>query len=346
MEEMSLDDLRKTWRKHVANAGSVPEAQCYKNSMKEICQVLATAFAPSHDDEMIPWGSCGAVHHSMHSGPSQAEQGNNLQPPVPQPTYVHHELWPHSTTIVLPTSEQTVPYQMNKEQYMAMEEAYIQENNMAVAKWIAETQDATKKQDAEEQLDSTSVQSTEKTNETAATVTQVDEDSKKLSDSTSVAEAAAQAVATIETPSPPPTNEAIRSFYLHLIYEDRLTLFNNPAFLLVLAEQPVLSHNFFRFLIDYPFGTRYTDRYGSNANHGLIPFPVPFPPVPQDLPLGMYFDNRWALLNDPAWLWWVSTEFFIMASFWAEMSGRGGIGAMQRSKELTERPSRFHMAPF
>lgn len=331
----------------MANVGSLPEAQCYKDSMKEISQVLATAFAPSHEDQLIHYGSYGNIHQSMNIEPLQTEQENNLQPPEAELINVDHLLaiWPHSTTITLETYEQTGPEQMAEELRIANVEAKRQEKNQTVAKWVVETQDAME-QDADEQPNSASGQSTGKTSETSDTVTQAADDLKKLSDSKSVAEAAAQRVDTNEKPNPSPTIQAIRSLYLSLIYKDRLTLFNNTTFLLFLAEQPLLSHSFFRFLIDYPFGFEYLDRYGSNANHGLTPFPVPFLPVRRDLPLELYCDNFWALLNDPAWLWWVSTEERIMASFWAEMSSRGGIGAMQRRKESAEGASKFDMAPF
>ncbi|KAJ4396339.1 hypothetical protein N0V93_000558 [Gnomoniopsis smithogilvyi] len=308
--ELSLIEARKKWRMNVANAGSINDARCYKDNMQEICQSLSTAFDLT----------------------AQSQSTNSTQA----------------------ADEQTVFK-------VTIERDHRETAGSNTAEEVTETQNA-KMQDADEQPVSAMDQSNGETDEYLVTFAEPAEYFKTLSSSTSFAKSAAQDVATQAKLSSSPIIEAIRSpfallplepafsniraLYLHLLYHDRFTLLSSTSFLLFLSQQPQLSHTFLRYLIGHPFGIRYVHRDGSNANHGITPFQFPFLPVRRDLPLSLYFDNRWALLNDPAWLEWVSTEEFIMASFWTEMSFRGGLGAMRRRKEVSERASNFAMSPF
>lgn len=364
LEDMPLIETKKKWMKNVANMGSIPGAQCYKDNMQDICLCLTTAFAPSHDEDTIPFGSYEELNGSTHAEPPKAKQRIHSQARDPGSPRVDWTPEPHSTSTSPAKDEHTVFEQTTDEVDTEMMGTDIQKtSSLCSAERVTETQDP-EMQDADERpdSDSDSDKSHEKTDEASSTIIESTNDYEKLSDAVSVAEPPDQATTATGKPSSSPNIKVInrpfhsttpklaftetRALYLRLLYHDRFVLLSSSSFLLFLSQQPSLSHIFLRYLIDHGFGFRYVHRDGSNANHGVTPFWFPFPPVSRDLPLGLYFENRWTLLNDPSWLEWVNTEEFIMAAFWAEMSFRGGLGGMQRRKEVTERASRFKMSPF
>lgn len=315
--------VRRAWIKHVANTGSIPNAQCSNDAIQRICFSLSTAFCPSDELRIISSGNNESNKHV---------DGNNHKPDD------------------------------RAEDDVEMMDDLIQEvGEVNRENGGARTQDA-EMQDFDEQPASNSNQSNgEKIDKSSIIITESTKTVEGIPN-VSVADSAAQIVATMTKPNHPvafnivrpafyltplkPAFTPIRALYLDLLYQDRFILLSNSDFLLFLAEKPQLSHAFLRHLIHHPFGIRYTHRDGDNANHGITPFDDPFLPVDLSLPSHLFFENRWALLNDPAWLWRVSMEEFIMASFWAEMSFRGGLGVMKRRREVTERASDFAMAPF
>lgn len=342
MENMSLADVKKQWRVHVVSMGSIPDARCYKEHMKAICQALTTAFAPSDDPAVISRGEDSADGDVKDIEPTIPKQGNDAKSSDPE-----------STNGALAADEQIVLKQTAEKEDIVERGSKIRgDSNKAFAKGIAETQDA-EMQIVEEQSPSASKQSADKIDDATVTISEPADDTEKLSECASMAGSASDRVAVIELPSSSPAIEAVpppfyltplqptyaelRALFVDLLYNDRFVLLGSPPFLKFLTDQPQLSHSFLQYLIHHRFGIRYVHRDGGNANHGIVPFRFPFQPVRRDLPLSLYYDNRWALLNDSAWVEWASKEKVTTPWFWSELSSHGGLGVMQRRPGRGER---------
>lgn len=350
-------DVKKMWRKYVANTGSIPTSRCYENYTQKICQALATAFAPS-EDAALTFGNKFENYQKFQHQPATDNQEADRRFTDPQQANGSLAIQPQSNNNIPATVEQITPGQTTEDEDIKMAGTeMLGDNRVATAERVTETQDV-EMRGIDEQRASASDQSVEAT----VSITEAVHDTKDLVDPLTIAAPPEQTVPASNNPflapaaravRPPfysmplnPAHTELRALYLNLLYHDRFTLLSNPKYLLFLSEQPHLSHSFLRYLISHRFGMRYVHRDRGNANHGLVPFQFPFQPVRRDLPLRCYVDNRWALLNDPAWLEWVSREEFIMAAFWAEMSYRGGLGVLQRRKGVAERESIFAVAPF
>lgn len=361
---MSLNDIRKVWIRHLANTCSISSAQCSQEAIQKICQVLSEAFSPPDDLDTTP------SENNKSSGHAENNEANNHRAKANNTVSLESP----STNIQLlaqpqPASEfqamdgRNLPKDVIEEENVRMvhcnttKDSNVKMQNGDAGLWNTEMPGA------DEQPASSSGQANRvKIDKSSVAITEPTDKIEGISKDGSVVDSVVQPISTIGKPShsvglkvvPPPSYATrlklaytqVRALYLDLLYQDRFVLVNNPDFLLFLAEQPRVSHAFLSYLIHHPFGIRYANRDGSNADHGITPFVFPFLPVDLSLPTSLYFENRWALLNDPAWLWHVSMEEFLMASFWAEMSFRGGLGVMQRRREVTERPSKFAMAPF
>lgn len=364
MEEISLINARRVWIKNVANTGSIPNAQCYKDAIQQICLGLSIAFCPAEDLDDTSSGKNESNEATMNAeAKTYKSDNNNIQSPESQPTKMQVPAQPQPASSLHATDMHTLTKKTTTEDDIEMMDRHIQEDgNVNMENGDAKTRDA-EVQDADEHSASNSDQSNgKKVDKSSVIITGSAEIIKDIPKDASVTELAAQTTTSMNKLSHPTAFKIVhqplyltplklaytqvRALYLELLYQDRFILLNNPDFLLFLAEQPQLSHAFLRHLINHPFGIRYLHRDGSNANHGITPFAYPFLPVDPSLPSGLFFENRWALLNDPTWLCHVSMEEFIMASFWAEMSFRGGLGVMKRRREVTERASDFAMAPF
>lgn len=363
MEEISLSDVSRVWKKNVANAGSISNAQCYKDTIQQICLGLSIAFCPAEDLDFISSGKYESDEHAENADTNtQNAKDNSTQPPESQPTNTQLTTELQSASSQQAKDENACLKKGSLGEDVAVLDHGIQEDGGVKTYVDADTQDA-EMQDADEHSTNNSDQCNgEIVDKSSVTIKKPVDEIEGILEDASVVDLAAQTMMTMDKLSDPaafqivhlpfystplkPAYTQVRALYLDLLYQDRFILLNNPDFLLFLAEQPQLCHAFLRHLVNHPFGIRYLHRDGSNANHGITPFAYPFLPVDLSLPSGLFFENRWALLNDPAWLWKVSMEEFNMASFWVEMSFRGGLGVMQRRRGLLQRASDFAMSPF
>lgn len=363
MEEISLIDVRRVWIKNVAIAGSIPDAQCYKDAIQQICLGLSIGFCPPGDLDVISSGKNESNENAEDADANAHKAKDNSIPSLEsQPTNTQVPAQPQLANSLQAMDEHTSLKKDSVEEDVEMMVQDIREDGgVKMANEDAGTRN-TEMQDADEQPASNSNQSNGGKVDKNSVTTIESADTIKSNSNGSVVDLAGRAMTSMNNLSHPaafkiirqpfystplkPAYTQVRALYLDLLYQDRFIILNDPDFLLFLAEQPQLSHAFLQHLMNHPFGIRYVHRDGSNANHGITPFAYPFLPVDISLPSLLLFENRWALLNDPAWLWCVSMEEFIMASFWAEMGFRGGLGVMQRRREVTERASEFAMAPF
>lgn len=365
MDDVSLNDLGKVWIKHLANTGSTPDAQCSKDTVRKICQVLSTAFSPSDKLDVIPSGKNKSNGFTENDDSTKDRATANTIMLLDSPSTNNHLLaQPQSASSVQAKPEHTFPKNVVEEENIEMVDCDINKGgDLKMENGDAGIQDA-EIPDVDGQSISSAQSKRDKIDKRRIATIEPTDNIVSISKNTSGIDSATQPITNLDKLShpgafkivlPPCSSYAthlksaytpVRALYLDLFYQDRFVLLNLPAFLLFLAEQPRVSHAFLSYLINHPFGIRYVHRDGSNANHGITPFGYPFPPVDLSIPMSLYFENRWALLNDPAWLWHARMEEFLMASFWAEMSFRGGLGVMQRRREVTERASKFAMAPF